>query len=382
MRLIITGGHLTPALAVIEKLQLLFLEKKVDLEIYWVGRKYAYEGENTLSVEYRTIQEKKIPFWELSTGKLSRTLNWYFFINLLKIPVGFLQSIRIIEAIKPDLLLSFGGYLALPVCIAAKLKHIPLISHEQALLPGLANIIIAKIADYVCYSWPDTKIQLPEDKKSLTGNPVRQAISNFSQPPNLNIPEKKKVIFLTGGNLGSHILNNFLKEVLSQLLRKYYLIHQVGESQKFDDFNSLLKLRQNLSEEFQQQYFITKYVNEKDLGWILNRADLVIGRAGANIVTELLALNKQAILVPLPWAGQNEQMENARFLKNLGLIEIIPQEKFTPEILLTTITQMINKPHSVGFSVLTYYRNLINNAALKISEIIYEIYLKKKTKKF
>lgn len=337
-KIVITGGHLTPALAVIEELQ-----AQGGWQIIFIGRKYALEGEKTISVEYKTINNLGIPFFNLTTGRLQRSLTRYTIPSVFKIPFGFIQALFLLNKMKPNVILSFGGYLALPVVFAGWLKGVPILTHEQTAVPGLANRIIAFFAQKICVSWPQTMEWFPKKKVVLTGNPIRKAVFMAGvKPIHLEgVQEDVPLIYITGGSLGAHAINQVVAEILPKLLEKYWIIHQCGASEIYKDYEKLQTVSCKLSTIAKRRYFLTKYVENKDIGWVLNSADLVISRSGANIVSELAALGKPAILIPLPWAGGGEQIENAKILENAGMAKILRQENLSGEILLNTIDSLI-----------------------------------------
>ncbi len=198
------GGHFAPALAVIEAMP-------QDWEVMVVGRKYAFEADKTLSFEYQTSQKLGIPFTPITTGRLQRKLSPQSLVSLLKVPTGVVQSIKILQAYKPDVVLSFGGYVSVPVGLAARSLHIPIIVHEQILGAGLANKIVAKFADKVCVSWSQSKRFFPEKKVFLTGNPIRKV--QTSEFP-FTIAEKLPVLYITGGSGGAHGINLLIEQCL------------------------------------------------------------------------------------------------------------------------------------------------------------------------
>lgn len=361
-RVIVVGGHLSPALSVIEQ-----LKKKGRWEVFFVGRKYPLEGEKTLSLEYQLIKELRLPFLELKTGRLQRKLTKYTLFSLLKIPYGFVQSLLMIKKLKPDIILSFGGYLALPIASAGWLLNVPIVTHEQTISPGLATKLIGFLANKICLSWPETIKFFPKEKVVLTGNPIRKEVFNHKGlallskrkgylgrwPPALRgdssevksffdaTKEKLPLIYITGGSLGAHSINEVVSQILPRLLKKYRIIHQCGDSSVYRDYKQLKVQASKLEIKLRKRLLLTKFVGPKDIGWVLNSADLVISRSGANTVTELLALGKPAILIPLPWAGGGEQEKNAQILKNLGSAKILPQKKLTGESLYQCIESLI-----------------------------------------
>lgn len=342
MKIVITGGHLTPALAVIEELEEKAKLSGKKLEMFFIGRKYPYEKETTVSEEFKIITAKNIPFVSLSTGKLTRNLSLLSFLNLLKIPPAIFLSIKILKRCQPDVVLSFGGYLAFPVCFAAFILRIPIITHEQTFVPGVSNKIISLFARTVCLSYPLENSKKLSDKYIITGNPVRKAIFQINKPPNYDILKKEKVIYLTGGNLGSHSINNVFKGLLPEILNKYIVIHQTGGSSTYKDFEILKDIRNQLPPSLINRYYLEKYIPEDAIGWVLNRADIIISRSGANIVSEIFSLGKAAILIPLPWAGGNEQEINAVKLEEQGAALVIKQKILTPGVLWAALQRMEN----------------------------------------
>ncbi len=167
------GGHFAPALSVIEKLP-------KDWDLLLVGRKYSLEGDAALSLEYQTAERMHIPFRMLTTGRIQRKLTRHSLLSLLKTPIGMVQALSILRDFKPDVVLSFGGYVAVPLVLAAHFLRIPIIIHEQTFGAGLANKISSRFADKVCISWEESRKYFPNGKVVVTGNPVRKfQISNF-----------------------------------------------------------------------------------------------------------------------------------------------------------------------------------------------------------
>jgi len=347
MKIIVTGGHLTPALAVIEELEKRSKDFNTKLDLLFIGRKYPYEGEKTISEEYKAITSKNIPFISLSTAKLTRNFSLNSLLSLTKIPLAILKSLNLLKSYKPNIILSFGGYLSFPVCLAAFVLRIPIITHEQTFVPGLSNKIISLFANKVCLSYPaDSKKKL-SSKFVVTGNPVRLAIFQNNKPSSFNIADTDKVIYLTGGNLGSHSINVVIKELLPEILNKYILIHQTGDSSTYHDFDQLSEIKNHLPVNQKHRYYLEKYINQNDIGWILNRADIIISRSGANIVSEIMALGKVSLLIPLPWAGGHEQEINAGKLEEWGSALVLKQNILTPDTLWVALTKIENNYQSL-----------------------------------
>lgn len=369
MKLIITGGHVTPALAVIGEIK----KQPGTWEIYFIGRKFSYEGENTLSWEYDLITGHSIPFYNLDAGKLHRRVSIHALVSFMKIPLGFVRAFIYVRKLKPDAVLSFGGYLALPVSFAAWFLNIPVVTHEQTVKPGLSNKIIALFARKICLSFPPEKPGYYPQKTVITGNPLRPSVFEFQRPPDFNIADHEKVIYLTGGNLGSHALNAVVKNILPDILGKYILIHQCGQSQTFRDYEDLQIIKSALPDNLRVRYYLNKYINDSEIGYVLNRSDLIISRSGANTVSEIAALGKPAIFIPLPWSGGGEQEDNARYLEKQGGALLILQKGLTSRILLSGIEGIMNN-YSEYLSKALRTKNLKNDAAEKIITQIYDIF--------
>lgn len=326
MKIVIIGGHLTPAMAVIEELK--------DHQILYIGRKYALEGDKALSLEYQTITSKNIPFISITAGRLQRKFTIYTIPSLLKLPIGFFQSLFILKREKPDVILGFGGYVSIPVIFAAAILRIPIIIHEQTLGSGLSNKITSFFARKICISWESSRRFFPKKKTVLTENPIRKEIIQSSS--DLQNKSTKPLIYITGGSLGSHTLNLFVEGSIKKLLEQYDVIHQTGDAKEFNDFERLEQLKESKG---LKNYIVKRFLNSKEIADVLQTANLVVSRAGMNTITELLFLNKPCFLIPLRFGSEQEQ--NAAFMKSLGLAETISQDKLNPIIFYGTISFMI-----------------------------------------
>ena len=321
--LFICGGHFSPAIALTEELTGL-----KDLNIFYLGRKFALEGEKTLSFEYRQISKLQTPFLEITSGRLQRHLSFYTVFSLFKIPVGIIQSIKYFNKYKPDLIMSFGGYVAFPVSFTARLLGVDVITHEQTRVMGLANRIIARFAKLI----------------KLTGLPVRKSIFKFK---NTRITEfgnrKLQLIYITCGSLGSRSVNLIIQQIVPELLKKFRIFHICGESRNNSDYHRLSRLRSSLERKLKGNYFLVTSLDYQLAGEVLKNSFLVIARSGINTVAEIFIHRKKAILIPLPWAAYNEQLDNAEILKKTGLAKIINQEDLSGKNLLQSIDLLINE---------------------------------------
>jgi len=373
---------MTPALSVIAE-----LKKRGYTNFVWVGHKYNQQKNESFSPEYRTVTLQKIPFVELKTGKIIRSFGLkdipYVLYQLILIPFGVLRSIYIIFKYNPQLVLSFGSYLAVPIVICAKIKGIKVVTHEQTIVSGLANRLIGKFADKVLISWDTSFKYFSKKKTQLTGNPIRKEIlSSKSDTLTKNFDKRLPTLLIYGGNQGSHIINKVILDSLQELLQKYNILHQTGNSSVTGDFNMAQDIKKRLPILIQDRYIPKDYILPDEVGEALNKSDIIIGRAGANSITEYLALGKISILIPIPWSSNNEQMKNARLMKSTGLGEIIEQKDFSYKSLIETLkkttdilnsnTDFFGKPIEESIA---YGKSLINlNAHNDIADVV-ESYL-------
>ncbi len=332
--IIICGGHITPAISLIDALNV-----KKDMTVVFIGRKYAVEGSRVQSFEYQLIKEKGIRYVSISAGRLQRQFTRYTILSLLKFIIGCIQAWIFCYRERPSLIVSFGGYVALPVAFAGWFFRIPVITHEQTRVPGLANKIIARIAKRICVTFPETIVHFPNGKAVYTGLPLRNEL--FTPPkksPFTLDTEDFPLLYVTGGGTGAQSLNRLLFPILPNLLEHYSIVHQVGDISLTEAQN----IRLLLTGEYKDRYIVRSYIPIRTVAWILTHASLIIGRSGANTVMELAALGKVAILVPLPWSGGAEQQENARWLAQNGGAIVLAQRGLTPETLKNNI-EVINK---------------------------------------
>ncbi|MBI2195962.1 MAG: UDP-N-acetylglucosamine--N-acetylmuramyl-(pentapeptide) pyrophosphoryl-undecaprenol N-acetylglucosamine transferase [Candidatus Levybacteria bacterium] len=367
MRIVLTGGHISPALSVIENLP-------VDAEVFFIGRKSTFEGDKSPSFEYQVIKGLNIPFFNLPNARLQRKFTLHTVPSLLKLPYALYRAAAILRKIKPDVVLGFGGYISLPVCTAAYFLKIPVVIHEQTLEAGFANSEIAKWAKMICISWKTSQDFFPKSKTVLTGNPIRKEILELKVEGRKS---KVPILYITGGSSGSHFINELVGEILPKLLLKFHVIHQTGDSKIYNDFDKLLNIKKSLSKTLSEKYDLRKFTPVAEVGHMLQNATLVIGRAGINTITELAYLKKPALLIPLPFAQNNEQKKNALFLKDIGLAQVLEQGKFSPLKFVSKINEMTANIDS--YTPKEAWGNLIDkNAALHIVSVVSDVAKKEK----
>lgn len=314
-----TAGHVTPNIALLPKL------KEAGYEIYYIG---SYDG-----IEKKLIEEFNIPYFGISSGKLRRYFDIKNFTDPFKVLKGYSEASKLMKKIKPDVVFSKGGFVTVPVVIAAHRKKIPTIIHESDMTPGLANKLCIPSATKICCNFPETISHLPEGKANLTGSPIRAELLSGNKDEArkfCGFSDDKPVVLIIGGSLGAAAVNDAVRKILPQLLPKYNVIHLCGKG----------KLDESLKGT--AGYVQYEYI-KKELADLFALADVVISRAGANAICELLALKKPNILIPLPAAAsRGDQILNANSFKKQGFSEVIDEEEITDDLLLETINNVYN----------------------------------------
>lgn len=361
MKIILTGGHFSPAYSIIQKL--------TDSEIVVIGRKYAFEGDRNTTFEYSLCQSRGIKFIELSTGRLQRKLTSSTIPSILKFPKGVYSAINILRTERPDVVVTFGGYVALPVAMAAKVLGIPVVLHEQTQQAGLSAKIIAKFAEVTCISFESSKKYFKNQNVVLTGNPIREEF--FKNMENATFSAHVPFIYVTGGSTGSHAINEAVGKILPTLLEKYTVIHQTGNSVEFNDYETLTKLKNSLPQELSKKYLLSQFFSVEEVSYLMQNAELVISRSGINTVLELMAVRAVGLLIPLPIGQKNEQLTNAHYYKDEGFGEVLLQKDITPERLKDLIHAIIENRQKYAQKGGVHHKAVIENAAQNIIEQIY-----------
>lgn len=316
--LLITGGHPTPALAVIDECQKNF----PNIKPVFAGRKNVNTKESLNSYEYDEVTLRGIEFVPVSFMR-----GWKAFFSF---PQSLLTSLQILRKYRPKALLSFGGYIALPFACAAKLCQIPVYTHEQTAVMGSANRFISMLSRKVFLSFPDQKVS--SQKFVYTGNPIRQQIITPPAQAPMNIPTDKPILLVTGGNLGSHSINIMIFPILKKLLETFTVIHQTGNVQEFGDFEYAKKLQNMIGEAARLSYIPRAHLSSDEWSYVLHKSSIVVSRSGANTFIELIATQKPCVLIPLPWSAHKEQLKHAQILHDAGVGEICDQAAGTTNL--------------------------------------------------
>ncbi|EKD95413.1 MAG: hypothetical protein ACD_24C00494G0005 [uncultured bacterium] len=360
-RIVITGGHHTSAIPVIKEIW----RRNANVEIYWFGHKYSMKGDKNTTLEFRQITSLGISFFALQAGKVYKTYNIF---RLVKVPLGFLHAFILLMQIKPNLILSFGGYLAVPVVIAGYILKIPSITHEQTMVTGYANKVISKFARRIMLSWVESEKYYPKNKTVLTGIPLRKEIF-VSSSNNFEVNKQLPTVYVTAGKTGSHKINLLIKESLPKLLDMANIIHQCGDHSYYKDFDILLEEAKKYKNK-SGKYLPVKFVLDDVIGEVFSLSKLIISRAGAHTISEIVALEKPSLLIPIPWVSHNEQVINAGLVKSAGLGEIIEEKQLSVELFIRKVEQMLLKIDNYKIKDKSF--GVIRDAEIKITDIVFK----------
>lgn len=318
--LLLTGGgsagHVIPAVPIIRR----FLDE--GTRVVFVGSRSGLEAD--------LLEDLEIDYHGIVTGKLRRYFSWQNFLDALRVPVGVLQAILLVRRIKPDVVFSKGGYVGFPVVVASWVLRIPVVAHESDLSPGLANRLSAPFLASLCVNFPETKSVAR--RVVATGTPLRSELLEGQKDRGLSLlgfAPDLPVICVVGGSLGAESLNRVIREAVPVLVESLQVVHVCGAGKLDAQLNGLQRYRQ------------FEYVGE---GWgdMLAAADLVISRAGANSVCELLAMRIPNLLVPLPdSASRGDQIENARMAESRGYSKVLTDEMLNVETVLCAVRDML-----------------------------------------
>ena len=317
-RIILTGGgtagHVTPNIALLPRL------KELGYDIQYIG---SYTG-----IEKELIEPFGIPYHGISSGKLRRYFSVQNFTDPFRVLKGFREAHKLIRQLKPDVIFSKGGFVSVPVVLAGKRCKVPVIIHESDMTPGLANKIAIPSAAKVCCNFPETLKSLPEGKAVLTGSPIRQELLSGNKIAAMDMchfTSDKPVILVIGGSLGAVAVNNAVREALPELLKDFQIIHLCGKGKMDESLKDV------------EGYCQFEYI-KNELRNLFALADIVISRAGANAICELLALHKPNLLIPLSAnASRGDQILNARSFERQGFSLVLEEEPLTKETLLNAV---------------------------------------------
>ena len=320
-KIIMTGGgsagHVTHNLALMPKL------RELGFEIKYIGSKNGIEKE--------IIEREGIPYYSISSGKVRRYFDLKNFTDPFKVVKGIGDALRILGKEKPDVVFSKGGFVTVPVIIAASMKKIPVVSHESDFTPGLANKLAMPFCNKLCVTFPESLKHIKGDNGILTGTPIREELLQGDKEKGrefCNFAKKKPVLLIIGGSLGSKVINDSIRENLDNLLIGFNIIHLCGKN----NLDQSLKGKEG--------YLQFEYISN-ELPDLMAYTDFVVSRAGANAIFELLALKKPHILIPLSAkASRGDQVLNAKSFKNSGYSIVIEEEELNKELLESKLKEL------------------------------------------
>ena len=312
-----TAGHVTPNIALIPRLQ------ELGYQISYIG---SYNG-----IEKKLIEEMNIPYYGISSGKLRRYFDLKNFTDPFRVLKGFGEARKLLKHLKPDVVFSKGGFVTVPVVIAAKRCKIPAIIHESDMTPGLANKLCIPSAAKVCCNFPETVKSLPADKAVLTGTPIRQELLSGDKEAGrkfCGFSADKPVLMVIGGSLGAASVNENIRKILPELLKEFQVIHLCGKGKTDESLKNT------------PGYVQYEYIKQ-ELADLFALSDIVISRAGANAICEINALKKPNLLIPLSAnASRGDQILNARSFERQGFSMVLEEEEITQETLLAAIRKL------------------------------------------
>ena len=327
-RIVLTGGgtagHVTPNIALLPSL------KEAGYEVFYIG---SYTG-----IEKQLIEDLEIPYYGISSGKLRRYKSLKNLSDPFRVLKGYFQARTLMRKIKPDIVFSKGGFVSVPVVLAAGHKRIPVIIHESDMTPGLANKIAMRSATKICCNFPETVQYLPQQKAVLTGSPIRKELLQGNKLAGLNLCHfntEKPVILVVGGSTGAVKVNNAVRAILPELLKDFQVVHLCGKGKTDKSFEN------------KEGYVQFEYIS-KEMRDLFAMSDIVISRAGAN-------------------ASRGDQILNANSFKKHGYSAVLMEEDITPKTLLAAVRDLYQKR-------MTYVNNMAlseqNDAIGKITELI------------
>lgn len=336
-RIVLTGGgtagHVTPNIALLPSL------KEAGYEIFYIG---SYDG-----VEKRLIADFGIEYYGIATGKFRRYFDLKNFSDPFRVLKGYAEAKKILKELKPDVVFSKGGFVSVPVVRAASDLKIPCIIHESDMSPGLANKLCIPVATKVCCNFPETLSKVPSDKAVLTGTPIRAELAKGSAEDGRKLcgfSSDKPVVMVIGGSQGAQSVNEVVREALPNLLKDFQVVHICGK----DKMDNLM-----LSIPGYKQFEYLK----SDLKDVFAMSDIVISRAGANAICELLSLNKPNILVPLSMGSRGDQILNASSFEGQGFSRVIREEALDPSSLVDAV-------HEVYMNRASYLDNMTQSGQM------------------
>lgn len=364
-KIVLTGGHAaTTALSVVEEL-IRRSSNKLNWDIYWIGTKKAMEGKPIPTLESEVFPKMDVKHHFILAGRLQRKFTLWTIPSIAKIPLGFIHAFLLLRKIRPDVVLSFGGFAAFPVVVVGWLLRIPIIIHEQTMGAGRANKFSSFFASKIALARKSSLKHFPSKKCVLTGNPTLTQFNDVSVKNKIGSPP---TIYVAGGSRGAQFINDLIEETLDELLKDYFIVHIVGPS----DYQEFKKIKRKLNKDLSKRYELHSRINPMQLDGVYRRADIIVARSGANTTAEIMITKRPAILIPLYISSKTDQPANAEMARRYGIARVLKQEGLTKDVLLREIEDVKRNWNSIVEKVKNKKSPDIN-AAEKLVDLVEDI---------
>ncbi len=328
-----TGGHTSPGLALAAVL------RRRAVPCAWIGSRHGIEASR--------VPEAGIPYFVIPTGKLRRYWSWRNVIDLaVNVPAGIVAARVLLRRLRPRVVFGTGGFVALPVVLAAAQARVPIVVHEQTMVPGLANRVAARFARRVAVTFSDSAASFRSSQAIVTGNPLRPELRAGSRTAAIDrfaLDDAVPTIYVTGGAQGAHRINRAIGERIDRVLEVAQVIHQCGDNRETRDREWLEARRMALGDRLARRYHVLPYVGA-ELAGVYAVASLVVSRAGAGTVNECCQLGLPALYIPLPGTSGDEQTANARLVERVGGAAVLPQSALTSETVTARVLELLADP--------------------------------------
>lgn len=358
-KVLFTGGHAaSSAFVVAQEIK----RQKLPWGLYWIGFGKSLEGEKVSTLSSIYFPKYGIKTHNLITGRVQRKWTIHTIPSLLKIPFGFFHAFWLLLKIRPNIILSFGGFSSFPVVVGAYILRIPVIIHEQTSVIGIANKYSSFFAKVIAISRESSREYFPKGKTYLTGNPIPKDLRESNKARKFS---KTPVIMVTGGQSGATAINKIVGKSLTQLIKRYKIIHLTGLKDEVEYKSKRLRLEKSQM----GNYTVFGIVDPKKFNEIFNTCDILISRAGANTVSKVVFCIKPSALIPYPYSYLDEQTKNAQFAAQYAGARVIKQETLTPQVLIKEINNLVENWKDV-LKEIKSFKNPDKDADKKIVSLI------------
>jgi len=369
-KVILTGGHgATSALAVIEQM---YKEAgppspgasaRQGWDVYWIGPRSAFDGSRVATLEQRVFPRYGVSLHSLVSGKLHRKFSIHALHSLARVPFGFIHALYLVAKIRPEVILSFGGGVSIPVVLAGWILRIKVVIHEQTVTAGLANKISSMFASKIAISRKESEEHFDKRKTVLVGLPLLANVCLVTAKKKL---AKIPIIYITCGSRGAMRVNRAIEKALNRLLEDFVVVHQTGNA----DYKRFVGIRGDLFKAKRDRYEVYEFIDPEEIGGVYDRADLVIARGGAHTVAEIIATRRPAVIIPIPWARYDEQTKNARFAEKLGIARVLTEDELSDESLLLKVSEVKKDWEKMAKSDVAKVRDVDCEASRKLVELL------------